>query len=160
VKGNFIMKLMRFQRPDLWNWSAFDQITNLREEINRLFESPTNSGNGSEVFNTWAPAVDLYEDHDNLIVKAELPGFKKEDLDISLHEGNLTISGERAQEKNHAEAATSRSERFFGRFQRTVTLPKSVQPNAIKASYKDGILTVSLPKTEEAKPKQIEVQVN
>ena len=154
------MKLMRFQRPDLWNWPAFDQITNLREEINRLFESPTGSGNGSEVFNTWAPAVDLYEDHDNLIVKAELPGFKKENLDISLHEGNLTISGERKQEQACEEAATSRSERFFGRFQRTVSLPKSVKPNAIKASYKDGILTVTLPKTEDAKPKQIEVQVN
>ena len=160
MKGNFVMKLMRFQRPELWNWSAFDQISNLRDEINRIFESPSGPGNGSEVFNTWAPAVDLYEDHDNLIVKAELPGFKKEDLDISLHEGNLTISGERKQEQSYDEAAASRSERFFGRFQRTVSLPKTVQASAIKANYKDGILTVTLPKTEEAKPKQIQVQVN
>ncbi len=151
------MKLTRFQRPDLW--PAFDQLTNLRDEINRLFDAPFGElTHSSEIFNVWGPALDLYEDKDNLIVKAELPGMKKEEIDISLHDGTLTIVGERKPEEKYAEAETSRSERFFGRFQRTVTLSKLVEASKAKATYQDGILTVTLPKAEAAKPKQIEVK--
>jgi HSP20 family protein len=152
------MKLMRFQRPHLANWSPLDQFESLRHEINRLFDNPVGEL-GSEVFNTWAPAVDLYEDKDNLVVTAELPGLKKDEIDISLHEGNLTIAGERKTEKQYGEKETQRSERFFGRFQRTIGLPKAVNANEVKAAYKDGVLTITLPKSEEAKPKQIEVSV-
>jgi HSP20 family protein len=153
------MKLMRFTRPEAWDWTPFGQLSTLRNEINRLFEAPYNGGGRSEVFNTWAPALDLYEDKNNLVVTAELPGMKKEEIDISLHEGNLTISGERKVEKEYGEKETQRSERFFGRFQRTVSLPKAVDTKGVKAAYKDGILTVTLPKSPEAKPKQIEVNV-
>ncbi len=104
--------------------------------------------------------MDLYEDKDNLIVKAELPGMKKEGINISFHDGTLTISGERNLEEKHEGAEPCRSERFFGRFHRTLALPKPVQSDKAKAAYKDGILTVTLPKTEEAKPKQIEVNVS
>jgi HSP20 family protein len=107
-----------------------------------------------------APVVDIYEDKDNFVVKAELPGMKKEDIDVSLHDGSLSISGERKGEKKWEEAEVYRAERFFGRFQRTVALPAPVASGGIKAQYKDGILTVTLPKAEEAKPKQIDVQVN
>jgi HSP20 family protein len=151
------MKLARWQRPDLWNWSAFDQLTSIRDEINRLFESPFTNG-GSDVFNAWAPALDLYEDKDNLVVRAELPGMKKEDIDISLHDNTLSISGERKNEKKYEGSQTSREERFFGRFTRSIALPKTVDASKVKASYKDGILTVTLAKAEEAKPKQIEIQ--
>ena len=154
------MRLMRVNRPDAWKWSPIDQLSTLRNEINRLFENPLAEFGGSEVFNTWAPAVDLYENKDNLVVTAELPGLKKEDIDISLHEDNLTIAGERKVEKQYGEDETQRAERFYGRFQRTIGLPKKVDVNAIKASYKDGILTVTLPKAPEAKPRQIEVNVN
>ena len=150
------MKLARFQRPDVWNWSAFDQLTNIRDEINRLFESPYE--NGSDVFNTWAPALDVYEDNENLIVQAELPGMKKEDIDISLHDNVITVSGERKNEKKYEGAKTSREERFFGRFTRSISLPKQVDSGRVKASYKDGLLTVTLPKAEEAKPRQIQIQ--
>jgi HSP20 family protein len=154
------MKLMRFNRPDAWDWSPLNRLSTLQDEINRLFEAPFPGLERSEAFNTWAPALDLYEDKDNLVVHAELPGMKKEEIDISLHEGNLTIAGERKIEKQYGEKETQRSERFFGRFQRTISLPKTVDAGAVKASYKDGVLTVTLPKSPEAKPKQIEVNVN
>jgi HSP20 family protein len=151
------MRLARFQRPDVWNWSPFDQLSSLRDEINRLFETPAQNG-GSDAFNTWSPALDLYEDKDNLVLKAELPGLKKEDIDISLHENVISISGERRNEKKYQAEQTSREERFFGRFTRSMKLPKQVDPNNIKAAYKDGILTVTLPKAEEAKPRHIEIK--
>jgi len=105
----------------------------------------------------WAPALDAYEDKENFVVKAELPGMKREDIEVSLHEGSLSISGERKSETKHEDAETHRAERFFGRFQRTLTLPAAVAADKVKAEYKDGVLTVTLPKTEEAKPKRIDV---
>src|SRR5262245_56838495 len=83
-----IMKLIRYQIPDLWNWSPVDQLTNRRDEINRLFDS-TFGGlrRGTEPFNGWAPALDLYEDKENFVVKAELPGMKRGDIDISFRDG-------------------------------------------------------------------------
>ena len=91
------------------------------------------------------------------MVKAEIPGMKKEDIEISLHNGSLTIAGERKEEKEVKESESFRSERFQGRFQRTFTLPGKVDAEKITASYKDGVLTVVLPKSEETKPKQIPV---
>jgi len=155
MKGIKNMRLMKFQRP---SWPAVNEITNLRDEINRLFEAPfAEWTRGSDVLNAWSPALDLYEDKDNLIVRAELPGLKKDEIDISLHDGTLVVSGERKNEKKYEGSETSREERFFGKFQRSVELPKAVDPNAVKATYKDGILTVTLPKTEDAKPRQITV---
>lgn len=159
VELNRIMRLARYQRPDVWGWSAFDQLTNLRDEINRLFEDPATNGT-SDALNTWAPALDLYEDSNNVVVLAELPGLKKEDIHISLHENTLTISGERRMEKKQDGGETSRRERVFGRFTRSLALTKKVDAGQVKASYKDGVLRVSLSKAEEAKPRQIEIQPN
>jgi HSP20 family protein len=154
------MRLARYQRPDLWSWSGFNQLTSLRDEINNLFESTFSNGSGSDVFNTWAPALDVYEDKDNLIVRAEVPGMKKEQIEISLHDNVLTVSGERRNEKKYEGSQTSREERFFGGFTRSVALEKQVDANRVKAAYKDGVLTITLPKAEEAKPRQIEIQSN
>src|SRR5581483_1358654 len=114
---------------------------------------------GSQLLSVWNPAIDVYEDKDNVTVKAELPGMKKEDIDVSLHDGALSISGERKSEAKFENAETYRSERFVGRFHRAVTLPSGVSADKVKAQYKDGIIMITLPKTEEAKPKQIEVNV-
>jgi HSP20 family protein len=155
------MKLIRRHLPDLWNWSSVDPLTSVRDEINRLFDSTFGDlTRGTELFNGWAPSLDLLEDKDNLIVKAELPGMKREDIDISFHNGTLTLSGERKYEEKSEDTETYRSERFYGRFHRTLALPKPVLPEKVKATYKDGILTVVLPKTEEAKPKHIDVKVD
>ena len=114
----------------------------------------------SQLLSGWTPALDIHEDKDNFIVRAELPGMKREEIDVSLHDGALSISGERKVEQKFEEAEVYRTERFFGKFQRTVSLPAAVAADKVKAQYKDGVLTITLPKTEEAKPKQIDVNVN
>jgi len=149
---------MRFHRPELWTVSPFEQFQGLREELNRLFELPLGDRAG-ECFNVWAPSLDLREDKENLVATIELPGLKKEDIEVSVHEGMLSVSGERRHEKKGGDVEAHRTERFYGRFQRTLSLPKPVKVEAIKAAYKDGILSITLPKTEEAKPKQIQVNV-
>jgi HSP20 family protein len=153
------MNLIRWQRPSLSSWPNLGRLTDLREELDRFFETPLSElARSSQLLSGWAPALDVHEDNDNIVVQAELPGMKKEDIDISLHDGNLTISGERRTESKFEQAEVCRAERFVGRFQRTVGLPASVGADKVKATYKDGILTITLPKAEEAKPKQINVQ--
>jgi len=155
------MNIVKWQRPTLTTWPSFGRLSDLRDEIDRLFESPlTELTRTSNLLSGWTPALDVYEDKDNYTVKAELPGMKKEEIEVSLHEGTLSISGERKSESKHEDAEVYRAERFFGRFQRTVSLPSAVAVDKVKAAYKDGILTITLPKTEEAKPKHIDVAVN
>ena len=101
----------------------------------------------------------IYEDADNVFVKAELPGLKKEDIDVSLENGELSISGER-KGANLKDAKTLRTERFAGRFQRTIVLPAEVKADQVNAHYQDGVLTITLPKAEAAKPKQIKIETN
>lgn len=153
--------LIRWNRPEMATWPGFGRLTDLRDEIDRLFESPlAELARTSQILSGWTPALDLYEDKENFVVKVELPGMKREDIEVSLHEGSLSLSGERKSEEKYADAEVYRTERFFGRFQRTVTLPTPVAAEKVKAAYKDGVLTITLPKTEEAKPKQIEVNVS
>ncbi len=153
--------LTRWQRPELSTWPAFGRLTDLRDEIDRLFEAPlTELARSSQLLSGWTPALDVYEDKENVYVRAELPGMKKEEIDLSLHNGSLSISGERKTEEKYKDAEVYRAERFVGRFQRTVTLPTLVAADKVKAQYKDGILTVTLPKAEEAKPKHIDVKVS
>jgi HSP20 family protein len=153
------MSLIRYQSPEMNPWTAFDRLPSLRDELSRLFDFalPTRD---SGLFSGWTPALDVYDEKDNFVVKAELPGLKKEDIDINVHNGVLTISGERKQETEKKEGQTFRSERYFGRFQRSLTLPAAVDVQKVKASYKDGVLTIDLPKAEEAKPKQIAISVS
>lgn len=155
------MFLTRWQKPTLATaWPTYDRLFSLRDELDRLFESPfSDLARTTNLLSGWSPAVDLYEDKDNFIVRAELPGMKRQDIEISLHEGALTISGERKSAEKFEEGEVHRTERFFGKFHRSFTLPKAVDGDKVKAAYKDGILTVTLPKTEEAKPKHIEVTV-
>jgi len=152
-----IMTLTRWQRPHLWDTAR--HLSSLRDEIDRLFESPLSwFENGSQPFSSgWVPAIDVYEDKDHVFVRAEVPGIKKDEIEISLHEGVLTLSGERKLEKDYEKANSHRVERFAGRFQRSITLPHPVDAAKVRATYKDGILAVTLPKAEEAKPKQISV---
>jgi len=153
------MSIIRYQVPQLSNWSSFDRLSSLRDEVNRLFDFSWPSRD-SGLFSGWSPALDVFDDKDNLVVKAELPGLKKEEINVSIHDGVLTLSGERKRETEKKEGETFRSERYFGKFQRSVTLPTAVDSNKVNATYKDGILTVELPKAEEAKPKQIAVSVS
>ena len=153
-----IQRFQRYSQPELSR--AFDRLATLREETDSLFDTPFSPFfRTSASFSTWSPAVDVYEDKDQFTVVAEVPGMKKEDLNITLQNGVLTISGERQREEEKPDQGF-RSERFVGRFQRSITLPASVDPSGVKATYQDGLLKVMLPKSEEAKPKQIEVSVS
>lgn len=155
------MSLIRYQTPDLSAWRSMDRWSNLRDEINDLFEGagwPATMLQRAQLFNGWTPALDLYDTTDDVVAVVELPGMRKEDIELSLHDGMLTISGERKEENANGDK-NSRSERFVGKFRRSVSLPTRVDSEKVNAVYKDGILTVTLPKAEEVKPKQIQVNV-
>jgi HSP20 family protein len=153
------MKLIRYQTPDSAPWSALDRWSNLRDELNSFFDMPFWSGSGrtGQLFTGWSPALDLYESGDHFVAVVELPGMSKEAIDISLHDGALTISGERKREKSDNGETAQRTERYVGTFRRSISLPSRVDSGKVSATYQDGILKVTLPKAEEAKPKQIQV---
>jgi HSP20 family protein len=155
------MNMTQFARPTLVARPSFIRFTDLNDELDRLvdtsFAALTRSSQSAAA---WSPALEVYEDKENFVVHADLPGFKREDVEVSLHDGTLTLSGERKAEPRRADAEVYRAERYIGRFLRAVGLPATVATEKVKASYSDGVLTVTLPKTEEAKPKKIDVSVN
>jgi HSP20 family protein len=140
--------------------SPFADLNRIRNEIDWLFEDPFAPMPSTSFFEGWQPSLDVYEDKDRITIKAELPGMKLEDIDVSVHGNTLAISGERKHEEEHKERENYRAERYFGRFQRSVTLPAAVDAEKVRATYKHGILTIECPKSEEAKPKQIEVKTS
>ncbi|HME88095.1 MAG TPA: Hsp20/alpha crystallin family protein [Chthoniobacterales bacterium] len=151
------MKLIRYQAPELSTWPTLDRWSNLRDELNSLFDVPFLSNFArQDLFSGWSPALDLYQNDDNLVAMVELPGMRKENIEISLHDGTLSISGERKSSSSNGDRA-ERTERSVGSFRRSITLPTRVDANKVSATYRDGILTVTLPKAEEAKAKHIDV---
>lgn len=132
----------------------------LQKEMNKMFDSFFSGVDEPSLLNgTWVPAVDVAEEHDAYVVNMEIPGVNKDDVKITLESNILTIRGEKKAENEVKERNYRRTERSYGSFQRSFTLPMTVKNDRIDAIYKDGILTVTLPKAEEAKPKQIEVKV-
>ena len=143
-------------------WDPFSELSTLQERMNRLFEESLPSTRREEDLNLgeFYPAVDIKEGDKAITLKAELPGIKKEDVHIDVNDGVITLGGERKFEKEDKKEDYHRIERSYGNFHRSFTLPSTVDIGAIKATYKDGILEVTLPKTEEAKPKSIPVDIN
>jgi HSP20 family protein len=150
------MSIIKYNNPELATWSPFDRLSSLRDLLDSAFQL---AGQGQGMDMGWAPALDVYEDEDKVTVNLEAAGMKSEDFDLSLQDGALTISGERKVESEKREGESFRSERVFGAFRRTVNLPSPVDASKVDASYKDGVLTVVLPKAEEAKPKKIKVSL-
>ncbi|HEU0368078.1 MAG TPA: Hsp20/alpha crystallin family protein [Candidatus Acidoferrum sp.] len=128
-------------------------------QLNRLFTDFFGRASQDQNLTPWAPAVDIFEGEHELVVKADLPDIKPEELDIRVENNILTIRGERKFEKKVDEKNYLRVERSYGSFARSFSLANTVNTEAIKADYKDGVLTLSIPKREEAKPKQIKVSV-
>ena len=155
------MSLVRYQTPHSVVWPSLDRWASLRDDLDTLLELPfwPGSSRQSQLFGGWAPALDLHQSNDNIVAVVELPGMRKEDIEISLQDGMLIVSGERKEETGPENGAT-RTERYTGKFRRSMTLPSRVDVNKVSATYKDGILTVTLPKAEEAKPKQIQISPN
>ena len=140
-------------------WEPFRRATSLQDQVNRLFSDVLERGSEESSLAAWAPSVDIYETEHELVVKADLPEVDPKDLDIRVENNILTIRGERKFEKKVNEENYLRVERSYGSFARSFTLANTVNSDAIKAGYQNGVLTLSIPKREEAKPKQIKVNV-
>ena len=138
----------------LVRWNPVRELASMEiDRLNRMFEDFYGAGRG------WLPAVDIFETKDReFVIKAELPDMKREQITVTFENSVLTLSGERKSEFDDHSGAFRRSERSYGTFTRSFTLPASVDGNRITAAYKDGVLTVRVPQREEAKPKQIEVK--
>ena len=139
---------------------ATPDFKNLQSQLSRIFE-PFARMNADEDLATgaWVPPVDVAETQEKIVVRAELPGMKQDDIAIEFENGILTLKGERKLDKNGDGTTWHRVERTYGNFVRSFTLPRTVDPDRITATYHDGILEITVPKKEEAKPKQIRIAV-
>ena len=145
-------------------WDPFRELEEVSERLNRAFGrsglARATEDKGTFLTFDWAPSVDIAETPEAFEIKAELPDVKKEDVRVTVEEGQLRISGERKQEKEERGKKFHRVERSYGSFMRSFSLPENVDDSKLSAEYKDGVLNVRLPKTEKAKPKAIAVKVS
>jgi len=142
---------------DIVRWDPFRELLSLRDEFDRIFKEyfalPEKREEG------WFPSLDMKEDAENIIVNVEIPGMKKEDIKVTLRGDQLIITGERKFEKEKKDETYHRIERSYGKFQRIITIPVEVDQSKIKATYENGVLSITLPKTEKEKPKEIEISL-
>jgi HSP20 family protein len=141
-------------------WDPFRSLSTLQGEVNRLFDSTFKANTGSSALTAWAPAVDIYETENELVVKADLPDLSEKDIDVLVENNMLSIRGERKFDQTVEEDNFLRVERSYGAFSRSFSLPNTVNAEAVQASYKNGVLKVELPKRPESKPKQVKVNVS
>lgn len=147
---------------NLVRWEPFEGLSRMQTRINDLFDDAFGRARSSsaQAAGVWFPAVDILESRDSYLIRAELPGMKREDFNLEVHDGSLMISGERKFEEVANGVEYHRVERPSGKFSRSFYLPQTVKTDAIKATYRDGILEIHVPKAEEAKPTQIAITVN
>jgi HSP20 family protein len=138
----------------------FRGLSNLQNQFNRIFNESFRTQAEESALTTWAPAVDIYETPNELVVKADLPDVNEKEIDVRVENNLLTIRGERKFEKSVSEENYLRVERTYGAFSRSFSLPNTVKAEAIGAEYRNGVLTVNLPKREESKPRQVKIIVN
>ena len=144
---------------NLTRWNPLRELQAMQNQFNSLFEPFGRLGLGQEDWlpSTWVPAVDIEESGDTLFVRAEVPGLKPEDIDIRFENGVLTIRGERRFENQGGDRNFHRVERAYGSFTRSFTLPSSVDADRVSANYRDGVLELTMPKRDEAKPRRIQI---
>ena len=140
-------------------YDPFRDLRSLQEEVNRLFSTNLTRGFGEEGIGrgAWNPSVDIYENKDQIVLEAELPGMKREDFDLSVENNAITLRGERQFEKKDESDNYHRVERSYGSFTRSFTLPQTVSAEGATAEYSNGVLRVTLPKREETKARRIEI---
>lgn len=143
----------------LIKWEPLREIEDMFDRYTRAMGWPSNRGQELITTGDWSPRVDISETDNEFVVKAEIPEVKKEDVKVSVDNGVLTIQGERKQEKEEKGGKSHRVERYYGSFVRSFTLPDNVDETKVKATFKDGMLNLKIPKTAETKPKAIEVKV-
>lgn len=141
-------------------WEPFRGLSEIQSEVNRLFDNffgrPAGVALGERL---WAPAMDMYETKDDLVVSLELPGVKEKEVQVSITNDVLTVRGERTQQQEVKDENYHRLERWFGKFERSIPLPMPIQTEKVKATYRDGVLEIKLPKAEAVKPKEIKIDV-
>ena len=137
----------------------FLNLSNWQDQVNRIFEATFPGRSEGSTLTAWAPAVDIYETENELVMKADLPDINEKDLDVRVENNMLTIRGERKFEQKVKEENYLRIERTYGSFSRSFSLPNTVSTETIKAEYKNGVLTVEMPKRAESKPKQVKINV-
>jgi HSP20 family protein len=145
---------------ELVKWNPFRELESFDRRIGRVFNRsafPSFWSGIENIHEHWRPVVDVYENENSVVLKADLPGVEKDHVEVDIKDHLLTIKGERSDEKEVKEENYHRKERFFGKFHRSFTLPEQVDPDKITAEFKDGVLKVEIPKPEETKPKQITV---
>jgi len=144
-------------------WDPFRDLMTIQDRMNRLFDQTLSKTRTDDdeglTASTWSPAVDIYETADSIVLKAELPGLSRENIDIQVRDNTLTLKGERKFEREVKDENYLRIERSYGAFQRAFNLPSVIQQDKIKAVFKEGVLEVTMPKAEEAKPKQVKIEV-
>ena len=143
-------------------WEPFRDLLATQRDFDRLFKEAFSpfSGETEQSTRAWAPPVDIYETDNNIVLKAELPGIDPKDLEIRVEDNTLYLKGERKFEKEVKEEDYHRVERSYGAFSRSFSLPSSIDADKVKAEYKDGLLTLTLPKREVVKPKTIKIDVS
>lgn len=142
----------------LTRWDPFRELMTLHNRLSHaLADSPAYSRYDDGDYGNWVPPVDILERGDDLVIRAELPGMKRDEIDVRVEENTLVLSGERLREHERQDDKVHRSERVFGTFTRRFGLPTTVDPSRIRARYSDGVLEIVLPKAEEAKPRKIEI---
>jgi len=146
----------------LAKWNPLTELSDVHNRLSSFFgrSSLRNEGEGASGLADWAPLVDITEDEKEFLIKAELPEVKKEDVKVLLENGILRISGDRHMEKEEKGKKYHRIERAYGSFERSFSLPENSKPEAMTADYKDGILTLRVPKSNETTPKSIEVKIH
>jgi len=135
--------------------NVFHELSGMQQEMNRLFEDFFGEQRAEE--GNWMPAIDVSETENETVVRAELPGMTQDDIELNLQENVLTLKGEKRQEKNEEGENFHRIERTYGKFSRSFSIPAGVKSEDVKATFKDGVLTITLPKPEEIRPKKIEI---
>ena len=143
-------------------WEPFRDLVTTQREFDRLFKEAFTPlfGEGELSTRTWAPPVDIYETENDIVLKAELPGVDPKDVEVRVEDSTLYLKGERKFEKEVKDENYHRVERSYGSFARSFSLPNSINAEKVKAEYKDGLLTLTLPKREEAKPRTVKIDVS
>ncbi len=144
----------------LIKWNPWREIEDMFDRYDRAVGWPKSRGQELIATGDWSPRVDIVENDNEFVIKAEIPDVKKEDVKVSVDNGVLTIKGERKQEKEENGKKFHRVERYYGSFTRSFTLPENVEESKVKATFKDGMLNLQVPKAEKAKPKAIEVKID
>jgi len=141
--------------------SPFRGLVNIQDEMNRLFNDFFSQGERSKGMpSIWSPLVDIAETDNDITVTVEAPGMQKDDINITIQDNVLTLKGEKKQENVEKKKQYHRIERTYGQFERSFSLPTTIQTDKVKAGFRNGVLTITLPKSEEAKPKEVTISVN